>query len=60
MVVLCVQVEVQGSDPYSSNPSNRSHYRLQVTPKNPNPPDHTMSIYLKANLLVYLYSQNCE
>ncbi|XP_062325156.1 YTH domain-containing family protein 2 [Osmerus eperlanus] len=23
------KVEVQGSDPYSSNPSNRSHYRLQ-------------------------------
>ena len=28
----CVwQVEVQGSEPYPSNPSNRSHYRLQVT-----------------------------
>lgn len=25
------QVEVQGNEPYPSNPSNRTHYRLQVT-----------------------------
>lgn len=29
LLSLC-QVEVQGSEPYPSNPSNRSHYRFQV------------------------------
>lgn len=30
-LLLLWQVEVQGSEPYPSNPNNRSHYRLQVT-----------------------------
>lgn len=30
-LLLLRQVEVQGSEPYPSNPNNRSHYRLQVT-----------------------------